>query len=538
MKTLIILSFSLFAIAATSVHASMNFPVPANPQILDTYGDAYLEVINTLPVLHLNGNYSEMGIQYGNLMGIKVGQVFSLLDQIADKEAKLKIPKWLASQVESLIGFVFWQWLNADSRDFIRGMVKGARMRGVKIGKYQVAFLNAIIDLGGIFKGSIANPAEAESRKALLDKFGLGWLPASNCDSMAVWGSRTVDGKTFQTRNTDIDTSMGLEEYPLVTVFKPTGLVPYVTAGFVGQFGVFTGMNANGVALGQIWAFSNSVAIGNPWQLEIMTVMSHAADANDAVNIFQKLGARTYGSNFIFADANGNGHAVEATPKDFAVYHDNDPAEDLAVWNGQKYDIRLTEAVFRGDCALNPKIRSYQTADNGPSGDPRTSSAYQERYEGQATLIQSYQAAGTLIGEPEAENISKSTAMVESSLQAAVYANTDRQIWISYAVDNPDGTVTGAYAGTYHNIPFSDFTPQLKIVGEQLKIDEWIPSLQTRHYQLQVQTKEGYLISTVSVATTELHSVIGSARDLGFTSGNVLVLVQENGNIADRLVVR
>ena len=55
-----------------------------------------------------------------------------------------------------------------------------------------------------------------------------------------------------------------VENFALIAIYKPTGKIPYVSAGFVGQIGVFTGMNAYGVGAGQIWSFSKEIALGNP----------------------------------------------------------------------------------------------------------------------------------------------------------------------------------------------------------------------------------------------------------------------------------
>src|SRR5690606_18492289 len=117
--------------------------------------------------------------------------------------------------------------------------------------------------------------------------------------------------KTFQTRNADVATGLGLEKFPLVVGYKGKDfsgrkLIPFISAGFSGQIGVFTGMNSYGVCIGQIWAFSHSKAIGTPWSLAMREVLSQAKTATDAAIIFTSFDSRTYGNNFLFADATGD----------------------------------------------------------------------------------------------------------------------------------------------------------------------------------------------------------------------------------------
>ena len=82
--------------------------------------------------------------------------------------------------------------------------------------------------------------------------------------------------------------------------------------------------------------------------------MAEGIGYEDAISEFKNEPRRTYGSNFIFADRgdgrNGvpGGCAIEVTRSMFASFLDNDPAENLALWNGQKYAIQVPDAVFLG----------------------------------------------------------------------------------------------------------------------------------------------------------------------------------------------
>ena len=437
---------------------------PDKQEILAAYGDGFIEEINGLPVLHVKGSPREMGRQYGTLAGDRVAHAVEMLEVIAERNRGLhRLPMWLVRSLRKITGFVFWFTFPDEVRQEIDGMVDGARERGYRFTRLDVAFINSVIDVVGVLKPALSHrppPSAERSDNWIISRLGLSWLN-QNCDSMAVWGRRTVDGKTFQTRNVDISTGMGLEELPLVVVYKPEGGIPYVTAGFSGFVGIFTGMNAYGVGLGQVWGFSRKTQLATPWAMQIKDVFSRSRSASEAVERFHAKNEWTYGSNFIFADGEGHGFAVELNAGRFVAFTDNDPNEDRALWRGQRYAVKMADAVFRGDAAMDPVLRSLQDASAGPDGDPRATLSYQSRYKGQADRIASFENAGLLIGKAEAESISRDTASRTGSLQAAVYANTDRQLWVSYSRFLADGSVKQAFQGEYHHVPFAAYLPSI-----------------------------------------------------------------------------
>jgi len=478
----------LFVLAALALFAPMpaqSFPGSAYPdtqEILATSGDGFIEEINGLPVLHVKGSPREMGRQYGILAGDRVERAVDMLEAIVERDRGLKgLPMWLVRSLRKITGFVFWFTFPDEVRQEIEGMVEGARERGHRFTRFDVAFINSVIDVVGVLKPAFSKRTTTSPERAdnwIISRLGLSWLN-QNCDSMAVWGRRTADGKTFQTRNVDIDTGMGLEELPLVVVYKPDGRIPYVTAGFSGFVGIFTGMNAYGVGLGQVWGFSRETQLATPWAMQIKDVFSRSRNASDAVELLRAKNVWTYGSNFIFADGDGHGFAVELNARRFVAFTDNDPSEDRALWRGQPYAVKMPDAVFRGDAALDPVLRSLQDASAGPDGDPRATFSYRSRYQGQADRIAAFERAGVPIGKEEAESISRDTASRTGSLQAAVYANTDRQLWVSYSRFLADGSLQQAWQGEYHHIPFADYLPSI-VEGSahllEIRGDEYAPS--------------------------------------------------------------
>jgi hypothetical protein len=485
-------------------------------------------MIEDLPVLHLKGSEYEMGKQYGFLAGDRIASNVLNLKEIGQaEEPKIKLlPDALFTYLRRIVGWVFWLTFPKNIKDHIKGIVSGAKENKIKLNRFDIAFINSIIDLVGIAK---SNQGEVLLLKILgLEKFNY------NCDSMAVWGNRTMDGKTFQTRNTDITTGTGIERFPIVVIYKPQGKIPFITAAFSGMVGIFSGMNAYGVSLGQVWAFSKDVKLATPWNLVMRKYFSNFKTAKEVEGALRKRGTTTYGNNFVIADAGGHensnetGYAIEMTAKRYASFSANDQKELLATYQEIPYGYPIENAVFRGDLSLDLDIRSRQLASNGPDGDPRTTSAYSERYKGQYDRILAFEQNGVLISHVQAESISRETAMRDSSLQTSVYANTDRDFWVSYSKINDDGSVIQAYQRNYINIPFYKYLVNLQFSNGKVEIKNWFKQ---RELKLIHKSRNNTILieNQVIVSDEKIYST-----GIVLLEGESLELYQDN-QLIDRL---
>jgi len=509
----------------------------ANPKV---YGQGFVDYEGDLPILHLKGSEYEMGKQYGYLVGDRVAANVENLKSIGEaQEQRVKLlPNSVFTWLRRVVGWVFWITYPENIKTHIKGMVDGAKERDVKLHRYDISFVNAVIDIVGIAKANIGElPKDRQGlseESFLLKVLGLDRFN-HNCDSMAVWGSRTIDGKTFQTRNTDITTGVGIERYPLVVIYKPDGKIPFVTAAFSGMVGIFTGMNAHGIALGQVWAFSKDVALAEPWHISVRKIFSEATSAEQALAKFKQLRTTTYGNNFVIADAGGHhddsktGYSIEMTAKRMAYFTENDPRELELKYEGESYGYPIENAVYRGDLSLDPIIRSRQLAANGPEGDPRGTGSYSQRYKGQYDKIIAFEEQGKLIGKEEAESISRDTAMRGASLQTAVYANTDRNMWVSYSKIMPDGKVIQAYEQEYINIPFKDYLADLKLSNGEVVIKNWLKA--AKNLTLKVKNTQSFEAQKIELSRDEF-----TATGLYPATGDVVELYHDN-KLIDRLTL-
>ncbi len=481
---------------------------PRAATVVGRYGEGFLELHHGgRKVLHTKGTSYERGVQYGYLVGDEVEGVLHKLPAYIAAQGN-----GLATSLQSLItpvgSLAFRQYFDQDALDELRGIVDGMRLRNPAtfVQEQDLIFMNALIDLG-----------------ASVD------LDVFQCSGLAVWGSIAKDGKLFQTRNVDLMVGSGLEDHTLVVMAKPDAGVPYLNPGWAGMIGCASGLNARGIGVSQVWAFSIDKGFGRPWVLATRELLASGSSVDDAIRIFSSH-RRTYGSNFVFADRGDTrggvprGVAIESSQRDLRVFESNDPREDLALWNGQPYGIRIPEAVFRGDCYLDPTMRARQTGSNGPTGDPRTASAYRNRYEGQAVGILNYVNAGQKIGADECIQITKDVAMRRNSLQCCVYANTDLEVWIANARIGQGGQLFDAWSEPYLHYSLDDYAPVAQAVpdrttfarGEVVRVAVPIQTLGRGH------ALDVHVAIDVAGATT----VLGSSTGLVLPDrGNVTALV-------------
>lgn len=413
-------------------------PQPAESAIVAVCGEGYLEMINGHRILHLKGTSYEMGYQYGALAGKDIAGVVSQLPKYA---GTFGVPPALTSLAMDLGANLFEPYFLEEEMEQLRGIIAGMddAMPGHTVKVSDLVFLNSLIDAGGIFGEMF-------------------------CDGFAAWDDLTVDGKVFQTRNVDLMIGSGLEYYTAIIIVKETGKAPFCNLSWTGMIGVASGLSGYGIGVSQIWGTTTDHEFGRPWPLNIREGLSEKSSGREVAQILIDEPHRTYGSNFVFGDAhNVCGWALETTANHSALFKDNDPKELQARYRGECYAIRIENAVFRADTAMDPTIRSLQTASHGPDGDPRTAGAYKNRYQGQADRIIAYRDAGIKIGHEQAEAISRETAMRSGSLQCCVYNNTDRQVWVADAVIDDEGNALLACDQEYFHYDFDSCLPTIEL---------------------------------------------------------------------------
>lgn len=247
------------------------------------------------------------------------------------------------------------------------------------------------------------------------------------CSNGAYWGAATEGGRLIAIRNLDWNRKIGIHRFAAVKFHEAGGQIRYANIGYYGFTGVLSGINEEGISVGQIGAASSEETMeGVPMPFLLKRILEEAGSLEDAKRIFQTI-RLTRGYNYVIADAKERrAFAAEATARHLAFFSDHDPAE-----SGIPYAVSLKNALLRSDTALDPAIRNLQWASKGdpekPGLEPPAGSAYEIRYRKHAALVQD--SYGILTAEI-AKYIAKEIAP-GSNIQSVVYAFPE--FWVANA---------------------------------------------------------------------------------------------------------
>ena len=441
--------------------------------------------LGTIPVIFVSGEPEQIGLQYGTLLGESIA---ANLAQSIDLFATMGFPHACVQMIllrawERMAPFV------ADRHKAeIAAIARGAQGAGVNLDQAGIEALMAVTNLDMYRREErlleLLTPEEAATITGALEP----GPPVKSCTTFAAWGSRTVDGKMYALRNLDWISQTGMHRMRLVSVYQPEGAIPFVTAGYAGSIGALAGMNAKGIALGEVGAFSASEELdGTPWVLMAREILEKATCLHDGIEIVRG-SKHTMGLNYVIADGDPEGFGTAAFQPDAAafethhtaceVFFANDPKEREAVWQSEDgtrvpFGLPMEDAVMRADTAFAESTRGAQVADNGPAdpegdGNPLKGSSYVECHRPMHDMMRAYETGSAytfpvrntkvieageprLLGIEEALTIGATVAHNTESLvdddwnvMSVVYAPTDLECFVSFEHEHEDGHWTNA----------------------------------------------------------------------------------------------
>ncbi|MCD6571589.1 MAG: hypothetical protein J7L53_12890 [Deltaproteobacteria bacterium] len=427
----------------------INWP-ELNSEIIDTYngvfGYASLEKYDAdygdLYIAHLKGRPYEMGYQLGYLLGENIKENYNmfvqyLMDEVGVSEDLAPTFQTLIEHASDLIALNMRPFTPSRYYEEAKGIEDGAKSRNIDIDYMMIIRMVAISNAAEIyipeFEVSWREPQRQGPFIIPIDPF--------QCSFFAAWGDRTEQGRLLATRNLDWAEDTGIAKNRLITLYQPDDGIPYVTLGWAGFIGAIAGMNAQGICVSEIGSHNQIQSIwGTPWALRLREVLREGKGLISARNAFERY-PNTQGFNFMIADGDPDGWqdghylpgawAIETDYLYTAFFGPNDKDEDQAIYNGECYALRLDNAVFRADSAMDQRIRKTQAASNGPDGDPRQSGAYKNRYKGQYDRLKYYEDMGIPLTHVEAIEISKGVAM-GCNVLSVVYAPTVGDFYVGY----------------------------------------------------------------------------------------------------------
>jgi len=322
--------------------------------ILATVPLGKLEWAGDLPILTLGGSPYEIGYQHGSLLRREVRA--SVENAMAFIRKEVGIPflgKWLAHRTldrawAQMLPFVPDRYLEE-----LQGLSEGA---GIPL-------------------------------RTLTRVHALPDLMATTCSSFAAFGKATREGRLIQIRNLDWAIHSDFQRYAAIFVYHPEGKRSFVSLGYFGFAGVFSGISDAAISVGQIGAKTvDQTTRGLPMPFLLRRVLEESPDLPTAIRLVR--GApRTAGFHYVFADAiRRQAVALETTRSHCAVFWAGDEeAREVS------YALPLTDAIVRADPALDPAVRDVQRCSRGdpskPGLEPPQGKAYDVRYKQHALLL-------------------------------------------------------------------------------------------------------------------------------------------------------
>lgn len=285
-------------------------------------------------------------------------------------------------------------------------------------------------ELRGVAEGS-GVPYESIVRTHMVPVVG-----SYSCSGVACWGSATKDGHLLQIRNLDFTVGAGLEDCPAIVIYRPENGIPHASVTVAGCIGANTGMNAEGVVLGEK---GESPSKERPYDLNgihflalFRDVLNDARDLGQAVDMIRsaKLIKRYY--FYVGASKGGKQGAVKikvTTPDTVPlhVWHDDDKADELAP--------RVLKDVIYN--TMNNKLAYAYLKENGGEIDS-------------AKMIE----------------LSKRLASRNGNLLNAIYDADTLEMWVAYAEGRQH-----AFDRAYVHVKMKDYLDSRKVPDGAVVLD-------------------------------------------------------------------
>lgn len=222
------------------------------------------------------------------------------------------------------------------------------------------------------------------------------------CSGVIVWDTATANGHLYQIRNLDYAMDAGLQDYPCIVVYLPDTGIPHVNVNFAGGIGANTGINAEGMVLGERGASPESeypyALDGQPYGALFRAILYDAHSLTEALDIATSAD-RIKRYYWYFGDGqipDGRKIRVDSPdppPSDLTIWTDNDPADE--VWPNV-----LVDTV-------------YHTMNNGPAF------AHLSTYHGQYNADRMIELSRLVRGAHNLMNV--------------VYDGTSLELWAAFA---------------------------------------------------------------------------------------------------------
>jgi len=321
---LCLLIVAIFVMPIATVESKIKDSVKYNTSSVNiSLNGGWLEDVDGVRILHLNGSYYDMGYQQGYLLKDEINQNFrayiSFLEQVGITYDDL-LDLW----------GIMREYIPLIYTDELQGIADGS---GLSFNDVAACLMIEVIN-----------------------------HDISACSHAAAWGSATVDGKLYHVRSNDwslgiVDPETGiyLQENQVLVVRQPDDGYASAYPLIAGQVTSHGGVNEQGISFSHTlsWCMADISNQGIPTPLREKMVLDHAATAQEAINIVNT--NRTRGWTVIISDGKTPiAYAVELSANYSYIGTWDNPVESTSpFWE-------IDHVVRRGNFYIESLLASLQ----------------------------------------------------------------------------------------------------------------------------------------------------------------------------------
>ena len=260
-------------------------------------------------VLYVSGTPYERGYQQGVLLRTEVrDNLLSMYEKLLDK---FHFEELLYESYERQRPFIPQEYI-----DEMHGLAHGARIP-LKV-VHAIHALPEITEWGG----------KKKLKKVIKDM--MAGVYGSSCSNFSAAGSATPDKTMYTVRVLDwgLHKISKLHEYPLITVTIPEKGIPSANIGWVGFLGAVSGMNAQGITLGEMGYGDpeGETMRGTTMPFVLRDVLTYAKNLRQVRKIITKYPGT---NSFVFLMSDGKNNSSELYIRDRNRFEVHKPGEDL-----------------------------------------------------------------------------------------------------------------------------------------------------------------------------------------------------------------
>jgi hypothetical protein len=256
----------------------------------------WVEEIDGVKILHLNGSNYNMGYQHGYLIGEQISQNLRCYLSYYERYG------WSYNQIIEV-----WNIMDGNiPQNYIEEMQGMADGSGLSFN--DIVAINLFPDIYNIFNKS--------------------------CFAGAIWGDATSDGSLYHIRSFDwslntIDPETGkhIQKNIIIIIRNPEDGFASLSPDFAGHICTWNGFNEKSISVSETTVHAYDTTFdGIPVTFRMRMVLDYASTGEEAIGIMTN--DRTCGSNFVISDGNvPKGYALDQTASCSYVGGWDDPVE-------------------------------------------------------------------------------------------------------------------------------------------------------------------------------------------------------------------